>query len=621
LDTKNTFKSITLAIVLAGILLFSSCATLTQASLTTPEKQEMTHYVLTKLAYNEDQLVTYFWGPVSAGTQIMGTKEHVSDVPSAGYVLYIDLHPTANLFHPVQYVFITQDTAQITVFDATSPPANPNDYQRMDSAIGRTLMAAQNRRAPIPGGQQPSFHSGDDNRYAVLMNGGYDSGNNHIRYWDDLQNIFLTLKYVYGFVDGNIITLCSDGTNPAPDQDNGQSSPLDFDNDGHNDIMYPCLHDTVISVFTNLAANLSAGDKLFVFTTDHGNGDGVSHQTEENLWNYETLQDYEFAGLLALFPDCEKLFTLEPCFSGGFLDDAIVPPGPVVGSTAANYNEYSWAMGPDYVYDTYVFHWTAAMKGEDAYGVPVHADANGDGVITFDEAYAYAISMDHDQEHPQYGDYPQDCGKSLSLWVSNPPPENITKPAGTTHCITGRAYTYTTSATEPENEQICYQFNWGDGNLSDWTDFVVPGTIGSASHAWGMRGNYSVRARAKDTAGSKSKWSDPLNIVVVDLPTLSIQKVRIANGRIHATVKNVGTMNSRDMNWTISVKGGLVLFGRAASAQMQHLYIGVTTDISTKFLLGFGTAKVTIKLETQGEIFERNATAKLMFTCKDVQFI
>jgi len=60
-------------------------------------------------------------------------------------------------------------------------------------------------------------------------------------------------------------------------------------------------------------------------------------------------------------------------------------------------------MPPDYVYDTYVFHWTAAVKGEDAYGVPVNADLNSDGIITMDEAYAYAVDHDQDDESPSMG--------------------------------------------------------------------------------------------------------------------------------------------------------------------------------------------------------------------------
>jgi len=600
-------------------MLISSFAVLPSALGASSQLQYVGHDTLNRLSYADKEVMAWVW-EVSAGDTIAGTKENVYDITSPGYALYIDIMPQANLFHPVKYVFYA-DNGQITVFEANSPPANFAAYTLVQTSFSTFMMSQQNRRAPIPANPAPQ-PAGRDNRWAILMNGGYDSGNNHIRYWNDISNIYITLVNVYGFADENIIVLCSDGTNPAVDQDNGQSSPLDLDGDGDADIMYPCLHDTVISVFTDLAGNFSGGEKLFIFTTDHGNGDGVSHQTEENLWNYEALQDYEFASLLALFPEStEKLFTLEPCFSGGFLDDAIVPPGPVVGSSAANYNEYSWAMPPNYVYDTYVFHWTAAMKGEDAYGVPVDADANGDDKIDFVEAYNYAVTMDQDQESPQYGDYPQGLGNQISLWVSNPPPENVTVPAGPNEGVCGRSVTFSTSATEPEDEMVYYRFDWGDGNKSDWIGPFEPGTIGNCSYAWMNEGVFQVRAKAKDEVGSESSWTTAHAIAVHRLPVLAIQGLASTVGKLYVNIRNVGTMNVTDLNWSITFTGGIILLGRHASGTDGKLDVKNAIDLESKFILGFGKPTINIRLETQGEVFERNATATvLLFVITGMQF-
>ena len=74
------------------------------------------------------------------------------------------------------------------------------------------------------------------------------------------------------------------------------------------------------------------------------------------------------------------------------------------------------------MYDTYVFHWTAAIKGEDAYGVPVDADYNSDGTVTMDEAFLYAETHDQSDEDPQYGDYPVGVGAGISLWPTGSGP-------------------------------------------------------------------------------------------------------------------------------------------------------------------------------------------------------
>ena len=125
----------------------------------------------------------------------------------------------------------------------------------------------------------------------------------------------------------------------------------------------------------------------------------------------------------------EFIVTLEPCFSGGFVNDIVNMNStvPRVVSTAANDMEYSWAMPPDYVYDTYVFHWTAAIEWMDAYGNPVDADTNNDGEITMDEAYQYALAMDQDDENPQYGEWPAGYGATLTMTGSGPTSDGTVK--------------------------------------------------------------------------------------------------------------------------------------------------------------------------------------------------
>jgi hypothetical protein len=481
------------------------------------ENNVNTQYILEQLSYStDDQLLFYIWGPVAQGDSIQTTKESLFDIPCEGYVMYIDLYPTANLFHPVQYVFLASQTQRLTVFDAKSPPLNFDEYSIVKTPFSQFFYSLENRRAPIPSTTTPaSSTTGRDSRWAVLMNGGYDSGNNHVRYWNDLSNIYITLNSVYEFPDENIIVLCSDGLSPTPDQSNGLNSDPDLDGDGDDDIMYSCVLSNVDAVFEGLAENFTGTEKLFVFTTDHGDTAGGQNSIE-NLWNHEELTDAHFAELLEVIPASEIICTLEPCFSGGFLDNIVVPPGPIVASSACRYDEYSWAMPPDYVYDTYVFHWTAAVNGEDAYGNPVDADANQDGLITMDEAYIYAVAHDTDDESPQYGEYPEGTGSSVSLWVGSNPPSQPTKPVGPTLAVWHREYTYSSMATEPDDEQIFYQFNWGDGNSSGWVGPYNSGQTGSASHAWTELGTYNITVRARDINGAGSPLSEALTVVVTD---------------------------------------------------------------------------------------------------------
>ncbi|MBU1651852.1 C13 family peptidase, partial [bacterium] len=162
---------------------------------------------------------------------------------------------------------------------------------------------------------------------------------------------------------------------------------IDLDGDLDPDTEYPATLQYVGQVFNELAAVLTSSDQLFIFTTDHG-GQESGYDCYLNLWNLEELRDDQMAAYIAALP-CETVIcTFEQCFSGGMVDD-LQGDGRVI-ATAANWNEYSWAMPPNYIYDEFVYYWTSAVAGEDPYGVPVDADTNDDGLVSMHEAFIYA---------------------------------------------------------------------------------------------------------------------------------------------------------------------------------------------------------------------------------------
>jgi hypothetical protein len=512
---KNKNNTLIKANILALILILTSCASITTATSSVSIYEEVADYVAEKLSIDKDEYLIYAWGPISEGEEVFGTKEHIINAPEEGYVVYIDLYPRANLFHPVQYVFLSENKEQFIVIDAISPPLNFADYQLVDTEISELIFSVQNRRPSFS--EEREFQQKtrtSDSRYAVLMNGGYSAGSNHVRYWNDLSNIYITLVDVYGFEDENIIVLCSDGLDPTPDQSNGQNSDPDLDGDGDDDIMYSCILENVDMVFEELADTLDGGSELFIFQTDHGSSNG-EWDTLFNLWNMEELLDSHFAELLDALPDCEIVCTFEPCYSGGFLDNIVVPPGPIVASSACRHDELSWAM-QNLEYDEYVFYWTAAVNGEDAYGEPHDADYNDDGMVTMDEAYIYAEAHDEQSENPQYGDYPEGIGAIFSLWHGSDPPETPSVPDGPDEWVQYVETTFSTMAIEPEGEQVYYKFDWGEGNFSDWVGPYESGETGEASHVWEELGDYEIKAMAKDINGVQSEWSDPAFLSIVE---------------------------------------------------------------------------------------------------------
>jgi hypothetical protein len=99
---------------------------------------------------------------------------------------------------------------------------------------------------------------------------------------------------------------------------------------------------------------------------------------------------------------------------------------------------------------------------------------------------------------------------STELTVTMAPnnaPDKPDIPTGETNGIVGNSYTYTTSTeTDPDGDDVLYQFNWGDGEKSNWKENP------SASHKWTSKGAFAVKARSKDQYGATSDWTAELSV-------------------------------------------------------------------------------------------------------------
>jgi hypothetical protein len=98
--------------------------------------------------------------------------------------------------------------------------------------------------------------------------------------------------------------------------------------------------------------------------------------------------------------------------------------------------------------------------------------------------------------------------------MTNHPPLTPGKPSGQSQGKVGVTYRYTAVTTDSENDQIYYQFDWGDGTMSNWVGPYDSGVLANASHSWTKKGSYGIKVKAKDTKGLESSWSNPLPITM-----------------------------------------------------------------------------------------------------------
>ena len=99
----------------------------------------------------------------------------------------------------------------------------------------------------------------------------------------------------------------------------------------------------------------------------------------------------------------------------------------------------------------------------------------------------------------------------------NDPPHVPSAPSGTGVGYTKNSYTYSTSALDPDGDELQYTFDWGDGTISK-TDYIGSGVSASLSHSWGKPGTYRIRVKAADRGGASSDWSIAKMVVFNVLP-------------------------------------------------------------------------------------------------------
>jgi len=186
---------------------------------------------------------------------------------------------------------------------------------------------------------------------------------------------------------------------------------------------------------------------------------------------------------------------------------------------------------------------------------------------------------------------------AMAIFLSNAPPEDPQKPSGETEGVTKLEYTFSSSTTDPEGEQIYYLFNWGDNTTSSWLGPYDSGTSVSGKKAWDNEGYYDIKVKAKDINGSESQWSEPHTIHILKAPFIKVQQIYSGFFSINALVKNLGEVEATDVQWRISVEGGTIFTGRESTGIINNLLPGDEVTINSKSIIGFGKVSIIATAE------------------------
>ncbi len=94
------------------------------------------------------------------------------------------------------------------------------------------------------------------------------------------------------------------------------------------------------------------------------------------------------------------------------------------------------------------------------------------------------------------------------------PPVRPERPWGPALALKNFVYSCSTSVAEPAGGEVAFQFDWGDGTRSGWSNWIEVGRVFGDTHTYTQLGDMQITVRVKNRQGKVSDWSEPLEIYV-----------------------------------------------------------------------------------------------------------
>jgi outer membrane protein assembly factor BamB len=86
-------------------------------------------------------------------------------------------------------------------------------------------------------------------------------------------------------------------------------------------------------------------------------------------------------------------------------------------------------------------------------------------------------------------------------------------PVGPSSCVTGDTFRCSTCATSPYAEPVRIEYDWGGAKCDSWPP-VLSDSPCVGTHVYYYPGTFHIKARASDTTGLASPWSDSLTVAI-----------------------------------------------------------------------------------------------------------
>ncbi len=195
----------------------------------------------------------------------------------------------------------------------------------------------------------------------------------------------------------------------------------------------------------------------------------------------------------------------------------------------------------------------------------------------------------------------------LKVRIGNEAPDTPEQPSGPSTGSIGLEYTFSSRTTDPDGDELYYNWSWGDDNYSGWLGPYESGVICEAPYTWNNEGAFNITVKAKDKYG-ESDWSDPLKIRITE-SKIRIDKLSGGLLKIKADIENIGEEDVNNVNWNIDVTGSLFPKELHWDGIIDSIVSGESKKIQSGPMMGLGKIIVTVSADVEdgsSDILEKN---------------
>jgi len=217
----------------------------------------------------------------------------------------------------------------------------------------------------------------------------------------------------------------------------------------------------------------------------------------EIVWDYlNPYPEYSNNGVFKIHRYDENYSGIQVLFKPPNIPN--VPIGPNVGEKGTKYPYITNTTDPNSDDIFYLFDWGDGTQSE-----WLGPFKSGQICIVSNIWYEDG-SFDIKVKAKDIYDFESDWSVSLRVNIGSISPD-VPVISGPTNGKPGAEYDFIFVSEDPNNNDISYFIDWGDGTTTGWTDYVKSGEEILLTHSW-KEGVYNVKCKAKDLAQNESDW-------------------------------------------------------------------------------------------------------------------